>query len=274
MIRVGMRATALVLAVGAVTAQPAKPVFDAVSIRGARSGPASVEMRPNPSGLTAINATALDLIRFAFEVIDADVIGDLPGWIRTKSFDLVARSADEALTYSRLRLMARALLQDRFRLDVSAERVEVPVYALVMERSDGKAGPNLRPSTSASTCIVDPLVPEPLTMPVKTLTSTSCGPSVISDSAGMSAVIGSRITMQRFARTLSRFGRLDRPVVDQTGLSGEFDILALVSADMGGATGDARFLTAMREQLGLTLRAGQGTLDVLRIRRIEQPSPN
>jgi uncharacterized protein (TIGR03435 family) len=69
-------------------------------------------------------------------------------------------------------------------------------------------------------------------------------------------------------------GRFDRPVVDRTGLAGEFDIVALVSADIAGATSEARFLTAMREQLGLTLRSEQGTLDVLRIRRIQRPTPN
>lgn len=90
----------VMLSLFAVTtaARQATPVFEAVSIREARSGPASVQMRPHPSGLTAINATALDLIRFAFEVVDADLVGELPGWVRTRRFDVVARSADEALT--------------------------------------------------------------------------------------------------------------------------------------------------------------------------------
>jgi hypothetical protein len=35
-----------------------------------------------------------------------------------------------------------------------------------------------------------------------------------------------------------------------------------------------RFLMALREQAGLILRAEHGSFEVLRIRHIEQPSPN
>lgn len=269
----------LFFAVCSVTAQQPTPApatseatFEAVSIREARGGQAFSGMRPHPSGLTATDTTAMDLIRYAFEIIESDVVGDLPGWIRTKKFDVVARSSGEPLTYTRLRLMVRALLRDRLRLDATFERTEAEVYAMVLERSDGKWGPNLRPSTS--TCIAEPLVREPSVQPVKVLRITSCGAVVGTNIEGLNSIIGNRVTMQKLARAISRYGRFDLPVVDQTGLSGEFDIMALVSADIAGATIDARFLTAMREQLGLTIRRGQGVLDVLRIRRIEQPSPN
>ena len=80
--------------------------------------------------------------------------------------------------------------------------------------------------------------------------------------------------MHQLARILSRFGRFDRPVVDRTGLSEDFDFFALVSADMPGATGDVRFLLALREQLGLTLRSEQGAFDVLTFGAFSRPSPN
>ena len=35
------------------------------------------------SGLHAANTTALDLIKWAFDVIDRDVVGELPGWAKT-----------------------------------------------------------------------------------------------------------------------------------------------------------------------------------------------
>ena len=290
MMRAGMW-MAVVLGVSVITAQQANiaseatqsptdtrgqarevDAFDAVSIREAQGRSPSSGLRPHPSGLTATNVTVLDLIRLAFDVIEAHVVGELPGWITTKKFDVVAKSSGEPLTYSRLRLMARAMLQERFRLDASYERMEASVYALVMARSDGKAGPNLRPSTG--TCAADRLVTEPSALPVRVLEIPNCDVSAFTDSGGLNAVVGNRVTMQKLARALSRYGRFDRPVVDQTGLSGEFDIKALVSADIPGATSDARFLTAMREQLGLTFRSGLGTIDVLRVRRIEQPSPN
>jgi hypothetical protein len=56
------------------------------------------------------------------------------------------------------------------------------------------------------------------------------------------------------------------------GLSGEFALMVIPTVDMPGATSDTRFLTAMREQLGRTIRAEQLPVDVLRIHRMERPS--
>jgi uncharacterized protein (TIGR03435 family) len=66
----------------------------------------------------------------------------------------------------------------------------------------------------------------------------------------------------------------DRPIVDRTGLTGEFDLTIHPTPDMVAPTPAARFLIALREQLGLELRAEEGSFDVLRVRRIEQPAPN
>ena len=85
-------------------------------------------------------------------------------------------------------------------------------------------------------------------------------------------LIGEGVTMDGLASHLSRFGGFDRPVVNQTGLSGEFDLRVLPPADMPAATSAARFLTALREQLGLMLRPEEGSVDVMRIHRIERPS--
>jgi hypothetical protein len=84
-----------------VQATSDREVFDVVSIREARSGSPSSGIRLHPSGLTATGSTALDLIRHAFDVVDADVIGELPAWIRTTKFDVVARTSGEPLTHSR-----------------------------------------------------------------------------------------------------------------------------------------------------------------------------
>ena len=85
---------------------------------------------------------------------------------------------------------------------------------------------------------------------------------------------GARVTMQEFARALSRYGGYDHPIVDRTGLTGEFDVGAAASGDIVAPTRQARLLIALREQAGLTLRSEEGTYEVLRVRRIEQPSAN
>ena len=43
--------------------------------------------------------------------------------------------------------MLRNMLADRFKLKVHTETREMPIYALVLSRGDGKLGPKLQPST-------------------------------------------------------------------------------------------------------------------------------
>jgi uncharacterized protein (TIGR03435 family) len=86
--------------------------------------------------------------------------------------------------------------------------------------------------------------------------------------------MGVRVTVQQVAKSLSLRGVFDRPVVDHTGLQGEFDFVALPTPDMVAATPQATLLIAIREQLGIMIRPEQGAYDVLRVRRIEKPSPN
>jgi uncharacterized protein (TIGR03435 family) len=82
------------------------------------------------------------------------------------------------------------------------------------------------------------------------------------DSTGMS--------MANFVTWLP--GLLGRPVVDKTGLSGNYALLLKYSST---DTGDAPSLpTALREQLGLTLESIQAPTDVIVIDHIERPTPN
>jgi uncharacterized protein (TIGR03435 family) len=249
-----------------------RETFDVASIRENRSG-SMRRFGPHPSGLSSTSVTVLDLIWYVFRVDRRDVVGDLPNWIGTTRFDVTARTADGPLTPARARAMTRALLEDRFGLDASFEPATGPVYALVSARSDGGTGPNLR--RSESTCRADEPLSPPLEGPQRTLDfSGYCGLASSSSSGVLTGVFGNRVTMREFAEFLSLMGGLDRPVVDRTGLTGEFDFHVGPTRDMVAATGEARFLMALREQLGLMLRAEQGSFEVLRIRRIEQPSPD
>jgi uncharacterized protein (TIGR03435 family) len=44
--------------------------------------------------------------------------------------------------------LLRSLLADRFKLKTHTESRELPLYDLVLARSDGRLGPDLKPSTS------------------------------------------------------------------------------------------------------------------------------
>jgi uncharacterized protein (TIGR03435 family) len=73
---------------------------------------------------------------------------------------------------------------------------------------------------------------------------------------------------------------LDRPVVDRSGLSGQFDIdlkwTNEVPAIPGAGTADDRvtLFTALREQLGLKLEPIKAPIDVIVVEGIERPTQN
>jgi uncharacterized protein (TIGR03435 family) len=64
-------------------------------------------------------------------------------------------------------------------------------------------------------------------------------------------------------------------VMDETGLSGQFDITLKWSLDStgGGADGPSLF-AAVEEQLGLKLEPRKASVDVLVIDQIERPTPD
>jgi bla regulator protein BlaR1 len=96
---------------------------------------------------------------------------------------------------------------------------------------------------------------------------------------------GSRnTTLALLAGALPGIGKLDRPVVDQTGLSGRFDFSldwasesnrpsrpnADAPADLQGLT----FIEALRDQLGLKLQSAKAPVQVLVVDHVERPSEN
>jgi len=79
---------------------------------------------------------------------------------------------------------------------------------------------------------------------------------------------------------------LDRPVVDQTGISGRFDVQVTFTPDdsefkgqrmvppMDPAGAAPGLFDAIQEQLGLKLSAQKAQVDVISIDHVERPSSN
>jgi uncharacterized protein (TIGR03435 family) len=81
------------------------------------------------------------------------------------------------------------------------------------------------------------------------------------------------------ARDLTR--AVGAVVVDQTGITGDFDVTLEWAPDRRNPDTGARtnepgvsIFTAVQEQLGLTLEPSRGAVDVLVIDRIERPTPD
>jgi uncharacterized protein (TIGR03435 family) len=207
-------------------------------------------------------------------------IAGAPGWADDYLFEIRATFTPSAWTSSQKRSMLQTLLADRFKLAVHRERREVPGYALVIARKDGRLGPHLQPTPKVCTDWIAggrqggdvPMI----------LGDLPCGRGV------MSAYVmrQTRVPLSQLANLLSP--RVERPVEDRTGLTGmyAFDLRwAADSSSSVGATGGlpstatpdnlpTSIFTAVEEQLGLKLEAIKSSAEFLIVDHVERPTPN
>src|SRR6266705_3108674 len=133
------------------------PAFEVASIKPNTSGDGRIMLGNQPGRFTATNVTLRLLIRNAYQLQDFQISGG-PGWLASDHFDIVAKieaGVQDAMPIgppvpgqgpTPLQLMLRSLLTERFKLAVHSETKEQPIYALVLARSDGRLGPDLKKS--------------------------------------------------------------------------------------------------------------------------------
>ena len=262
-----------------------EPSFDVASIRPSQ-GTQSSDIRPTPFGrLTATNTTTRALILRAYGLVDAQLIG-APAWLNTERYEIEARLATappggpEALIP-----MLRTLIVERFKLKAHPEMRELPAYALTFARRDRQLGSDIR-ATQADCTKASTLTPDEVRAAVRDgwpqcgmayfvnfTTTTATGNNV------KMRVRRSGITMPALATALQPL--VERPIVDQTGLGGLFDVEYSYAPQpptpgVESAFGpDAPAISvAMEEQLGLKLESRRLTVPVLVIDSIDRPTEN
>jgi uncharacterized protein (TIGR03435 family) len=188
------------------------------------SGQQRVGMKVDGARVDIANWSLADLIRTAYAVKAFQVSG--PDWISRERYNVVAKLPTGAAP-DQVSRMLQALLADRFKLAFHRESKEHSVYALVA----GKGGVRLKESSADS---VPP--PPPPDGPgdharmASLLTDGPMGPVNIAPSGmGTMRLSAVRVSTATLADMLSRF--LDRVVVDQTGLKGEYDVSLDLSMD-------------------------------------------
>lgn len=175
--------------------------------------------------------------------------------------------------------MMQALLEDRFQLKIHRQTGEGPVYFLSVARGGQKLH-----SFIEGSCVPYSTSPSPILQPDQEYCESMISarsPASLEDQG---------VTLDDFSRQL--LAVLDRPVINQTGISGRFDIHIEFSREgtkMGAipltqpidgqptASDAAAFpsiFTALQEQLGLKLELGKGSIQVLVIDHVEKPSEN
>jgi uncharacterized protein (TIGR03435 family) len=261
------------------------PAFEVATLRANTSGNAGWMLQPQPGGrLSGTNVPAAALIRFAYNLPDFQITGG-PGWLVSERFDVEAKAEGDP-SVDQKRTMLRTLLAERFKLVTHTETRELPIYALMMARSDGKPGPQLR------------------------RTEADCGreAAALNDWAGIGPATGTPrchffglapgtdlprgrgglafrgLTLAAFAKRLVPMVR--RSVIDETGLSGYFDADFDFMAELPppppppglphpfGSEPFVSIFTVLPEQLGLKLDSRRGPVEVLVIDRVERPGPD
>ncbi|MDP9050465.1 MAG: TIGR03435 family protein [Acidobacteriota bacterium] len=206
-----------------------------------------------------------DLITFAYGV-HAKQIVDGPAWFITDKFDIEGvPDAERKPNREQLKSMLQGLLADRFKLAVHHDTRELAVYALTV----AKNGPKLTKSTAAP--------------------DVYSGYGFPREGAGTTMRV-MNMTLAAFVSAMQRTV-LDKPVVDQTGLTDRYDFTLNWTPD------DSQFIqlretgvtiptgaddpntppglyTAIQEQLGLRLDPAKAMADVIVVDHAEKPSAN
>jgi len=267
------------------------PAFEVASVKRSPDAPFSFPgVMLQPSGrATSPGTSARQLILVAYGLQDIQLSGG-PSWIGSDLYAIDARAGADA-TRATVRLMLKSLLAERFQLVAHLEKRELPAFALVLADRNGKLGPRLQRSGPECAPVKAPegvpLPPPPPPGPgpgfVAVLPQDPLGPTCgfVSFPGWLS---GRRLTMGHLVTPLTQLTR--RPVVDETGLAGEFDVDVTFMPDQPVALNGAAappslsqsdrppLLTAIQEDLGLKLETRRREVDVLVIDRIERPREN
>ena len=231
------------LAFEVATIKPSNPEVQGQSILVGRGG---------GNMFTTTNTTLNDLISFAWDLHVRQIVNG-PSWLESERFDVTAKPEQQGVpNATQLRAMAQKLITERFGLVFHKEKRDLSAYVITVTKSGHK------------------------------LTKNDSGGILPGFGGRGPGAIGVRnTTMTEFASFLQ--GRLlDRPVVDQTGLSGKFDFQLEWRPDqLGGQPGGAPLppqvesrsdlFTAFQEQLGLKLESTKAPVEVYVIDKVQKP---
>ena len=242
-------------------AADANPAFEVATIKPNDTGATSMQrLTINARNFVTVASSLSDLIGFAFGVQTRQIIG-APDWNERDRYDINATLDTEgAPTDKQLRHAVQTLLEDRFKMTFHKEKKELPAFVLTV----AKTGPKLTPTE--------------VTGPLPNL-GFSPGPT------GVTLIVHNGLIAE-FDELLQTMV-LDRPVVDQTGIPGKFDISVTFTPDDSQFHGHPppikkaddveaapSLFEAIQQKLGLKLEAQKAPVPVVAIDHVEKPSAN
>jgi uncharacterized protein (TIGR03435 family) len=222
----------------AVAQKSEAPAFEAASVKVSHATDGNSSTHGRPGNLSLSNVPLRQIIVRAFEVRDYQVSG--PEWLRSERYDIVAK-APFGSPPEQLPAMLRTLLAERFKLETHREKRDLPVYGLVPMKSGFKLKPVTEKENNGTT-------------------------------SNDSHFKGTGVTLSRFAEWLSL--RMDRPVLDMTGIEGTFSFELNFTRDETRLPTDAPPVPtlpyAIQEQMGLRLEKRTAPIDMLVVDHAEK----
>jgi len=238
--------------------------FEVAEVRPSKPG-ATERLTAQNGRLEIVGYTLRELITMAFNVKNDPVTGG-PKWLDTDRFDVIAKSPEVKSPHA-MSGMLKALIVQRFKLEIHNEDQPLPVFALVL----GKRSPKLKETElpARSECKLSP---------------AETGRAYVCQDT----------TMAQLAERLPDIAGayVNHPVVDLTGLNGAYDFTltwtprarlpgagghsgdigqpasGVVQASMPG--GDLTVFEAIDEQLGLKLEERKHPMPVIVIDHVER----
>ena len=254
------------LAVVLASAQTIRPVFSAFEVATIKpSDPARPGKLFTIRGqeVITINTTLSDLITMAYDLHLKQITGG-PSWLESDKYDITGKpEVPGQPNVTQLKIMIQKLLADRFQLKFHTEKKELSAYAITV----GKTGSKLTKSQSDPNGL----------------------PGLFFGRGAPWMTFNVRNATIAEVASVLQGSILDKPVVDQTGLSDKYDFLLKFTPDAGQGAGfggpqqppaadslDAPpdIVTAFQQQLGLKLESAKGPVQVYVIEKIERPSEN
>ena len=227
-------------------AADAHPSFEVATIKPADPNQLKGNFRIGGHRIYIENQSVDSLLTVAYAIHQKQIV-DGPAWLDTQRYDIVGQADVEGVpNLHQIQEMLQKLLASRFDLTFHREKRELSIYAITVAKS------GLKLAKSANS---------PTGLPAQ--------------SGGQQSRKFTNNSMSDFALGMQAY--LDKPVVDETGLTGRYDFVLKWTPDESNANelnAPPGIFTAVQEQLGLKLEPTRGPTDVLVIDHVERPSEN
>src|SRR5579863_2374698 len=239
----------------------ANPAFEVATIKPSDPAKPGQIITLRGAEVITTNVTVHDLINLAYWLHPKQLTGG-PAWMESEKYDMAGKpDAPGQPNVDQMKMMIQKLLADRFQLKFHFEKRDLSAYAVTIT----KAGAKIIRSQD-----------DPKGLPGFNFGRTPSGTTLTFRNSPMSQVTA---VLQNF---------LDKPVVDQSGLSERYDFTLTFTLDpaqmarLGGPPIPAAenpdaapdVFTAFQQQLGLKLESTKAPVDVMVIDKVEKPSEN